>query len=182
MAIYILNEGLFDRFNRKNNHKPNNKPTVHKENITKKYKFMDSATANKFKNEVLKELSKICRKHRDIVGDDEPYFITDLVFDNGTRFYIQILFRDDDEAYNEYLDIINEFENGVKQSAAYRKYADEGYDIDIGFYDDEEGEICLCINNRLYEEYANQKRSHSIDPKLKGYFESVNIFSSIELL
>lgn len=175
MAIYTLHEGLFNRFRKKKNSNTSTKSAMPKENTAKKYKFMDTATMEKFKREILKEISKVCKKHKDIVGDDRPYFITDLIFDENTRFYIQILFSDDDEAYDAYLDIREEFENAVKQSVTYRKYEDEGYDIDIGFYDDEEGEICLCINNRLYEEYTKQKRSHNIDPELKSYFESIDI-------
>ena len=181
MGYYTsINEGLFDRFKKKP--KPIGKPAP-KENITEKYKFMDAATLKKFKSDVLKELTKICNKHRDIVGTEGPY-LADDEYDDGTRFYFQIFCGDDsnDDAYDAYLNILDEFETGVKKSTTWNKYEDEGYDIDIGYFDDEEGQICLRVNNRLYDEYMNQKRAHKVDPTLKGYFESTSIFESVEFI
>lgn len=182
MGYYTsINEGLFDRFKKKP--KPIAKPAP-KENVAEKYKFMDAATVRRFKNEVLKEISKICNKYKNIIGHERPYM--DPQSDFGTYYYVQVLHKDIDELsddeWDAYINILSDFENELRDSDVWKKYSDEGYDIEAKFISDILDSICVCVNNRLYDEYWRQKQEHNVDPVLKGYFESTNIFESVELI
>ena len=182
MAIYILNEGLFNRFKSK----PISQPTT-VENIMDKYKFIDKSVVEVMADDILKDLTRICRRYKKVLGDDPEIY--DIESD---QIVYSIMFRDLDEYLDdehqydiessEYYDTLSKVEAELKRSPTYLKYANEGYDIEIGIGDGDEGCIYVNYNCRLWKEYQKQKKLHRLDPKLKGYFESANIFNSINFI
>ena len=171
-----INEGLFDRFKKKP--KPIDKPAP-KENVAEKYKFMDDATKNKVKNDILRELIRICKRYKDILGNDDP----EIVLEDPNFICYQILFNDEDEIdIDKYYDIRDQIQDELEKSSVYQKYAGEGYDIEIATAGDVRDSIYVNINERLYCECLKQKRNRDIDPKLKTYFETANIFESCEFI